>query len=188
MAEGSYYIDDETLRDRPTDEAEARRRVAELEELGEEGDIERVSLLRMLGDLDEAEKLAWVVVERDGGPGSREAALMTGVLPMEAVASSIRLAHVLHWKEDYQAASDLYSACLRSIENARMHGDERVPKLEAFTHQHLGKLRFDEGKVPTALLHFEQALKIREEIGAPQDQIDSSRKAVERAETVIAGS
>lgn len=178
MGEATYVIDDETLRDRPADEREARARVAELEGLGPEGDKERVSLLRMLGDLDQAEALGWQVVEADGGPASKEELVMTGVLPLEAVASAVRLAHVLHWKEDYSAADDLFSAALRSLENARMNDDDRVPELEAFTHQHLGKMRFDQDRAPTAKLHFEQALMIREEIGAPEDQLESSRQAL----------
>lgn len=178
MVEATYVIDDETLRDRPADEEATRARVAELEEFGPDGDTERVPLLRMLGRLDEAETLGWQVMERNGGPGSKEDLLMTGVLPVEAAKSAIRLAHVLHWKEDYDAADDLYSAVLRSLENARMNDDDRVPELEAFTHQHLGKMRFDQDRAPTAKLHFEQALKIREEIGAPEDQIESSRQAL----------
>lgn len=185
MAEASYVIDDDTLRDRPADESAARARVAELEKIGPDGDGERVSLLRMLGELDRAEELGWQVMKRQGGPGTREELMMIGVLPVEAVASAIRLAHVLHWREDFDAADDLFSAALRSLDNARMNDDDRVPSLEAFTHQHLGKMRFDQGKVPIALLHFEQALRIREELGAPGDQIDSSRKAVDKAQSIL---
>lgn len=185
MAEATYVIDEETLRDRPADESAARARITELEAIGPDGDLERVPLLRMLGELDQAETLGWQVLERQGGPGSKDALMMTGVLPIEAVASAIRLAHVLHWKEDYQAADNLYSAALRSLDNARMNDDDRVPSLEAFTHQHLGKMRFDQGKVAIAQLHFEQALRIREEEGAPEDQLASSRQALAVARSLL---
>jgi tetratricopeptide (TPR) repeat protein len=185
MVDTTYIIDDNTLRDRPADESAARARVAELEEIGPDGDGERVSLLRMLGELDRAEALGWQVMEREGGPGSRDALTVTGVLPVDAVASAIRLAHVLHWKEDFDAADDLFSAALRSLDNARMNADDRVPGLEAFTHQHLGKMRFDQGKIAIAQLHFEQALKIREEEDVPEDQLESSRQALRVTRSIL---
>lgn len=181
MAEVPYVIDEETLRDRPVDEDVARRRVAELEALGEAGDDERVPLLRMLGRLEEAEELGWKALERRGGPGDTMALAMSGVIPFDSVPAAIRLAHVLHWREQYGPAGELYSAVLRTIENARMEDDHpKVSELEAFAHQHLGKLRFDESKVDIAKYHFEHALEIREAIGAPADQIESSRKALDR--------
>lgn len=183
MPEVPYVIDDETLRDRPADEAAARARVAELEEIGEDGDDERVPLLRMLGELDAAEELGWRALARRGGPADPKALAMSGVIPFEAVPAAIRLAHVLHWQDQYSTSGELYSAALRTLENERMENDDpKISEMEAFAHQHLGKLRYDEGKISIAKFHFEHALDLREAIGAPEDQIESSRQALRRAE------
>lgn len=180
MAEPAFVIDPHTLRDRPADEAEARARLSELEALGESGDEQRVALLRMLGELDEACEVGWRVLGRLGGPADPEALSVAGVIPIDAAKAAIRLAHALHWKEDWATAGDLYSTVLRSLANATMEGDPRVPELEAFTHQHLGKLRFEEGKFDVARFHFEHALDLREKTGAPSDQIESTRQALAR--------
>lgn len=180
MSEPSFVIDPETLRDRPADEAEARARVAELEALGEEGDGERVVLLRMLGEVDQACELGWRVLARAGGPSDAEALAVSGVVPVDAAKAAIRLAHALHWKGDLATAGDLYSTVIRSLANAAMEADPRVPELEAFAHQHLGKMRFEEGRLDVARFHFEHALDLREKTGAPADQVESTRQALER--------
>lgn len=180
MAETPFVIDPVTLRDRPADEGAARARLAELEAMGEEGDAERVSLLRMLGDPDQACELGWTVLSRLGGPADPKALALSGVIPIDASKAAIRLAHALHWSQDYVTAADLYSTVIRSLANATMDGDPRVPELEGFAHQHLGKLRFDEGKIDIARFHFEHALALREKTAAPADQIESTRQALAR--------
>lgn len=180
MNEPAFVIDPETLRDRPANEAEARTRVGELESLGEDGDGERMTLLRMLGEVEQACELGWQVLARAGGPSDPEALALSGVVPVDAAKAAIRLAHALHWNGDLATAGDLYSTVIRSLANAVMEDDPRVPELEAFAHQHLGKLRFDEGRLDVARFHFEHALDLREKIGAPADQIESTRQALER--------
>lgn len=180
MDEPAFVIDPETLRDRPADESAARARLVELEAMGEEGDAARVPLLRMLGEVDQACELGWRVLARAGGPSDAEALATSGVVPVDAAKAAIRLAHALHWKGDFATAGDLYSTVIRSLANANMEGDPRVPELEAFAHQHLGKMRFDEGKLDVARFHFEHALDLREKTGAPADQIESTRQALAR--------
>ena len=180
MPEPPFVIDPQTLRDRPVDEAAARARLAELEASGESGDEERVPLLRMLGDFEEACELGWRVLARFGAPADAKALAMSGVIPIEAAKPAIRLAHALHWKGDLVTAADMYSTVIRSLANATMEGDPRVPELEAFAHQHLGKLRFEEGKLDVARFHFEHALELRKKTGAPPDQIESTRQALAR--------
>lgn len=180
MTEPLFVIDPETLRDRPADEAMARERLAELEAAGEDGDAERVPLLRMLGDVDGACHVGWRVLGRMGGPADAAALAMSGVIPIDAAKAAIRLAHALHWKGDHATADDLYSAVIRTLANAAMEDDPRVPELEAFTHQHLGKLRFDQGRMDLARFHFEHALELRQKMGAAPDQIESTRQALAR--------
>lgn len=180
MDEPAFVVDPETLRDRPADEAAAKARLSELEGIGEEGDAERVALLRMLGQVDAACDLGWRVLARAGGPPDAEALATSGVVPVDAAKAAIRLAHALHWKGDLATADDLYSTVIRSLANAAMEDDPRVPELEAFAHQHLGKMRFEEGKLDVARFHFEHALDLRVKTGAPRDQIESARQALER--------
>ncbi len=180
MDEPAFVIDPQTLRDGPADEAAARARLVELESLGEQGDEERVPILRMLGEVDQACELGWQVLARLGGPADPESLALSGVIPIDATKAAIRLAHALHWGEEHATAADLYSTVIRSLANANMEGDPRVPGLEAFAHQHLGKLRFDEGKIDIARFHFEHALDLREKTGAPPDQLESTRQALAR--------
>lgn len=186
MTEPSFLIDPQTLRDRPVDEAATRARLSELEAAGEEGEAECVPLLRMLGETARACEVGWRVLGRLGGPGDPEALERSGVIPIDSARAAIRLAHALHWNGDLDLADDLYSTVIRSLANAAMEDDPRVPELEAFAHQHLGKLRFEEGRYDIARFHFEHALGLREKIGAPADQIESTRQALARVEELRA--
>lgn len=177
MGQLRYVIDDVTLRDSAVPEDLARARVGELEALGPEGDHERVPLLRMLGLLDEAEAVGWKALDRAGGPGG-VSNLPDVVLEPMAIAPAIRLAHVLHWRTDYEIAETLFVKAFDAIERLSAVEPGRASRLEAFAHQHIGKMRFDQGRLDEALEHFTNALQLRQELGAPDDQIASTQQAI----------
>src|SRR5690606_3721485 len=91
-----YSIDPRTLREIVTDVSAAEARIRELEELGDSGDAERLGWLRMIGRLDEAEELAWIMLEQRGIARHEFSASIT--LPYPAVTAALRLAHVLQWQ------------------------------------------------------------------------------------------
>ena len=97
----------------------------------------------------------------------------------------MRLAHVLHWQGRYRDADVLFEAALTCAEEASTAIDaaaqRRATSLRTFALQHLGKSRFDEGRLDESLAMFEQALTLRLRIGAPDDQIASSRQAIAAA-------
>src|SRR5690606_23225454 len=134
-----YRIDDHTLREVVDDQVAARSHVESLARLGPEGDHERVVWLRMLGELDAAERLGRAVLRRAGG------ATTTG-----GVASALRLAHVLHWRGRYRDADVLFDTARRTAERA-LAGREPTRRkwasaMIAFADQHQAKARFDEGR------------------------------------------
>jgi tetratricopeptide (TPR) repeat protein len=162
-----YRIDGQTLREVLDDPAAAARRVAELEAPPYEDDPravgERVTLLRMLGRLEDAETLA------------RHALTLTAGHARRQVAASLRLAHVLHWQERFDEADQLFTDALKTAADL---GDAA---LQAFAHQHYGKSLFDQGQLAEAAEQFTAALRLRENVGAPEDQLASSRQALAAA-------
>ena len=162
-----HHIDDETLREVLDDRLAAEQRLSDLEaapdahEPGVRG--ERIGLLRLLGRLEEAERLAREAVAGTVGDGRRN------------VAATIRLAHVLQCRGRFAEADELFVAALN---RADALDDDR---LRAFAHQHLGKSLFDQGQFAAAAERFKAALRIREAIAAPGDQIASSRQALAAA-------
>jgi tetratricopeptide (TPR) repeat protein len=128
--------------------------------------------------------MGWELLADAGGPGSLEETRSIGGLPVDALAPAVRLAHVLHWQGRFRDADPLFTAAIasaREIARAATDGsidEQRATLMLAFSFQHLGKSRFDEGRVDEALVLFEQALALRRQIGAAADQIASSEQAI----------
>ena len=179
-AEATVVTDDVTLRDELTDVVAARARVRELEAMGPAGDGERVVWLRRLGQLDAAAELGWRELAARGGPAHDDEVV---VLPLDAVAAAIRLAHVLQWQGDHTAAERLFEA---AISTAASTDGPRASALHAFGLQHLGKCLYDQHRDREALACFEHALTLRRDTGAPADQIVSSEQAVRAARRRLA--
>lgn len=139
----SFRFDPVTLCEVPDDVPAARARLAALAAGPDRDDpavlAERVPLARMLGDLDEAERLGAAALRLAGGPADPAAAVETGAddLPRAAVGPLLRYAHVLQWQERFDEADLLFGLAL---EAARHHGTRG---LEAFALQHWGKCRYD---------------------------------------------
>jgi tetratricopeptide (TPR) repeat protein len=167
-----YTIDNAANRD-VVDEAAVRARLAVLagrDDLASRG--ERVGLLRMTGHLDEAaaEGRAALAVARAAGT------------PAQQVAAMIRLGHVYQYRHEWAAADELLAEALRMASEL----DPAVPSLVAFAHQHAGRNHVDQGRLAEAAAAFAAALEIRLAIGAPDDQVESSRGALAHATARLA--
>ncbi|MGP4982148.1 tetratricopeptide repeat protein [Glutamicibacter arilaitensis] len=182
-----YIIDPVSLREVVSNEAAVESRIEELENIGEPGDAERISWLRMLRRLQEAEELGWITLVKSGGVTDNRQIVTP--LPFQAVAGALRLAHVLHWQKRYSQADRLFTAALESaqseIDNSEMN-PVAARSLAAFAWQHLGKLHFDQGQFADALQSFESALVLRQELKSPEDQLASTRQAICTAEACLA--
>ncbi len=155
-----WYVDDRTLREVVTDEAEVERRLAALpEEPSRTG--ERVGLLRILGRLDEALELAAADHER----------LVEGGQSRTSTAAVMRLAQVKHWRGELPGAEALLTSALSHA------GAEHDPLLVGSALQLRAACRYDAGDVDGALADATAALKHRRQVGAPQDQVEASERA-----------
>jgi tetratricopeptide (TPR) repeat protein len=118
--------------------------------------------LRPAGRLDEALAVLTVAVE------------LARADPRRLHHARIRLAHVHQWRGDFGAADALFAELLAA---APAHG----ALTEAFTWQHAGRNAYDQGRYAEAGELFAAALAIRERVGAPVDQVESSRAALAAA-------
>lgn len=167
LTEPRYRIDPCTLREVPEDRdaAEAWLNCAAGTAAG------RISWLRILGRLAEAEPAALAAFEAAGG--------QSRPLSLAAVLPGIRLAQVLHWQGRLVAALRLLDRV-----GATLSGSADSPAVDsarAFLHQHRGKVLLDAGHPAWALAEFRQALRLRSAYGAPQDQLESAEQAVSAA-------
>ncbi|PZU46586.1 MAG: hypothetical protein DI566_07045 [Microbacterium sp.] len=146
-----------------------------LEELGDQRSLpallERVWLLKVTGNLDDALVVSEqsVRVARMGGP--RKDLLRARVLH----------ATVLQSRGAYAAAIQELTTCAEEAEG------QKWAALAAFAYQHRGKVFFDEGDYVSAQGDFKRALFLRQEAGAPEDELESTLVAIEAAERRRAG-
>jgi len=184
-----YRIDTTTLREVPQDVAGTWEHVEALERLGAAGDGERVVWLRILGALASAERLAWTDSARHGGPGSigELPVAADGGVPPAAWRPLLRLAQVVHRRGRLDAADEVVEAVRRAARAAVVASDvddlarRDCSAVLAFADQVDGAMRFDAGRHAEAVHLFSSALERRTRDGAPPDQVESSRIALEAA-------
>ncbi|GAB4066763.1 hypothetical protein GCM10028777_20760 [Angustibacter speluncae] len=158
--EHAWHTDDRTLRQVVTDPAALERRLVALGEQDEHRG-ERVSLLRLLGRLDEARTLAEADLDACAG----------GDDPAAEVLATVRLAQVRHWQGDLAVAQALLTSALSHA------GAVHEPLLVGAVLQHRAKVRFDAGDLEGAVADAAAALKHRRQVGAPASQVRSSEQA-----------
>lgn len=185
----TYRIDTTTLREVPQDVAATWEHVEQLERRGAEGDGERVVWLRILGALVSAEQLGWSDVVRHGGPASLGEVPRPGGADVPATAwrPLLRLAQVLHWRQQLDAADVVVDAVRRAaqavVASPGVSDDtwRDCSAVLAFADQGQGKVRYDAGRCVEAVHLFSSALERRTRDGAPADQVESSRIALAAA-------
>lgn len=158
--------DSDTLREIvDLDECRAR-----LEELGEQRSLaamlERVWLLKVLGMLDDALAVSEQSVRLARMAGTRKDLLRARVL--HATVQQFRGAYAAAVHELNMVA-----------EEAEGQGWSAVA---AFAVQHRGKVHYDAGDYAAARVDFKKALFLRQEAGAPEDQLESTLLAIDAAD------
>ncbi len=104
-------------------------------------------------------------------------ALALSNTPIKQIQNLTRLAIIYQWQKKFVEAEEIYN----QVKVLLTSGDTSKILLAAY-HQHLGKLYFDQEQYNTSIKEFEIALKIRIEINAPPDQVESSRLALQEAQ------
>lgn len=149
---------------------DARHCRERLDELGDQRSLpallERVWLLKVTGSLDDALVVSEqsVRVARMGGP--RKDLLRARVLH----------ATVLQVRGAYMAAIQELTTCGEEAEG------QGWAALAAFAYQHRGKVFYDVEDFVNARADFKRALFLRQEAGAPEDELESTLIAIEAAE------
>lgn len=158
--------DPETLREK-VDAHECKVRLDELGELRSlPALLERVWLLKVLGRLDDANVVSELSVRVARMGGTRKDLLRARILH----------ASVQQFRGAYAAAEQELTMCAAEAEGQGWAG------IAAFALQHRGKVHFDAGDYEAARSDFKRALFLRQESGAPDDQLESTLLAIDAAD------
>lgn len=158
--------DQETLREM-VDLEECATRLAEIEnQRSLPALLERVWLLKVLGDLDDALALADETVRQARMAGTRKDVLRARVLH----------ATVLQFRGAHAAAEQELATCADEAEG------QRWLSIAAFAHQHHGKNAYDAEDYETARESFKRSLFLRREAGAEDRELETALLAIEAAE------
>lgn len=128
--------------------------------------LERVWLLKVLDQLDEALVVADETVRQARMAGTRKDVLRARVLH----------ATVLQYRGAHAAAEQELATCANEAEGQRWAG------IAAFAHQHHGKNAFDTEDYEQARESFKRALFLRREAGADDRELETVLLAIEAAE------
>jgi tetratricopeptide (TPR) repeat protein len=158
-----HGYDPETLRE-IVDPAECRERLAEIGlQRSLPALLERVWLLKVLGDLDEALTLSEQAVRLARMAGTRKDLLRARILH----------ATVQQWRGAYGAAEHELSTCAEEAEGQGWAG------IAAFALQHRGKTRYDAGDLNGARADFKRTLFLRQEAGASDAELEPTMQCIE---------
>ncbi|UUT35935.1 hypothetical protein [Microbacterium elymi] len=128
--------------------------------------LERVWLLKVLDDLDEALTVADAAVRQARMAGTRRDLLRARILH----------ATVLQFRGSYAAAIAEMTTCAAEAEG------QGWSSIAAFALEHRGKAHFDAGDYDSARADFKRALFLRQESEAPEDQLESTLMAIDTTE------
>lgn len=158
--------DPETLRE----QVDTLRCKERLDEIGEQRSLpallERVWLLKVLGRLEDALVLSEQSVRVARMAGTRKDLLRARILH----------ATVEQYRGAFASAEHELTTCATEAEG---QGWEAIA---AFAYQHRGRVHFDAGDFLAARADFKRALFLRQESGAPDDQLESTLLAIDAAD------
>ena len=162
-------FDAATLRDR-VDLAAAGARLDELGALRSLSALnEKVTLLRLVGRLDEAWLIASEAVRQARFTGDRE----------QAAASRIRRAQVQQFQGKLDEAIVELTHCVQECEA------HEWSEVAAFARENRGKVYFDQGNLDAALVDLTAAVFLRENDGASEDVLEGALASVVSVEALI---
>lgn len=158
--------DPETLREIVDESACAER----LEDLGVQRSLpallERVWLLKVLGELEEALEVSEQSVRVARMAGTRKDLLRARILH----------ASVQQYREQFGAAEQELLTVAEEAEGQEWWA------VAAFAQQHLGRVYFDMEDFGDARKAFKRALFLRQQAGTPDDQLESTLLAIDAAD------
>lgn len=161
-----HGYDPETLREQ-IDPQQCRER---LEEIGEQRSLpallERVWLLKVLGQLDESLALSEQSVRVARMGGTRKDLLRARILH----------ASVQQFRGAFAAAEQELTSCAYEAEGQNWNA------IAAFAYQHRGKTFYESGDFVSARADFKRALFLRQEAGALDAQLESTLLAIDAAD------
>lgn len=147
-----------------------------LDEIGEQRSLpallERVWLLKVLGRLEDSLVLSEESVRVARMAGTRKDLLRARILH----------ASVEQFRGAFAAAENELATCAAEAEGQGWNA------IAAFAYQHRGKVHFDAGDFVSARADFKRALFLRQEAGAPDDQLESTLLAIDAADRRRTGS
>jgi tetratricopeptide (TPR) repeat protein len=155
--------DPETLREK-VDPRQCKERI---DYIGEQRSLpallERVWLLKVLGRPEDAIVLSEQSVRVARMAGTRKDLLRARILH----------ASVLQVRGAYAAAEQELTMCADEAEGQEWAG------IAAFAYQHRGRVHYDTGDFESARRDFKRALFLRQESGAPADQLEPTHLAID---------
>lgn len=155
--------DPETLREK-VDPRQCKER---LDEIGEQRSLpallERVWLLKVLDRLDDSLVMSEQAVRVARMAGTRK----------DLMRARILHASVLQVRGAYAAAEQELTFCADEAEGQGWNG------IAAFAYQHRGRVHYEAGALDAARRDFKRALFLRQESGAPDDQLESTLMAID---------
>lgn len=161
-----HGYDPDTLRE----QINPRQCKERLEEIGEQRSLpallERVWLLKVLDRLDDALVLSEQSVRLARMAGTRKDLLRARILH----------ASVQQFRGAFSAAEHELTTCAEEAEG------QGWSAIAAFAYQHRGKVYYDLEDFDAARKDFKRALFLRQEAGAPDDQLESTLLAVDAAD------
>ena len=161
-----HGYDPDTLREQ-VDPRECKER---LDEIGEQRSLpallERVWLLKVLGRLEDSLVLSEQSVRVARMAGTRKDLLRARILH----------ASVLQFRGAFAAAEQELTSCAYEAEGQEWNA------IAAFAYQHRGRVHYDAGDFDKARQDFKRALFLRQESGAPDEQLESSLLAIDAAD------
>lgn len=161
-----HGYDPDTLREK----VDVRACKDRLSEIGDQRSLpallERVWLLKVLDRLDDALVISEESVRVARMGGTRKDLLRARILH----------ASVLQFRGAFAAAAHELSTCAQEAEG------QGWAAIAAFALQHRGKVHFDAGDYSLAREDFKRALFLRQECGAPDDQLESTLLAIDAAD------
>ncbi len=171
---------DQNLREIPKDPAFITEAVKDLRtELLQETDPQK--RCRMFGELGVYLRTLGKLIEAEAAVAASLKLIQSEKLGVRLETQQrIRFAHILQMQRRFAESSALFDEVLIACEDFREAFD-----LLDFAWQHTGKNYFDQGKYKEALKAFNKALELRLEKESPQDQIDSTKLAIQETEKRI---
>jgi tetratricopeptide (TPR) repeat protein len=128
--------------------------------------LERVWLLKVLGRAEEALPLSEQSVRVARMAGTRKDLLRARILH----------ATILQARGSFAAAHQELTTCAEEAEGNAWSG------IAAFALQHRGKVSYDAGDYDDARRDFKRALFLRQDSGAPDEQLESTLLAIDAAD------